>query len=194
VIQLLFFLFLAAAFFAFLLYFAYRGRAEGGAAVLVEARQALVTLENDLLPHDFVAGIFAKDDLEFVRAEGSRAIERLFVQERRKIALIWVERVERQIRQLRHLHLGSARFYAQLNVRTELSLAWDFGILVVNCQALRLALLLGGAYAAPVVVGRVAEAASRVCDISRRSLSFLTQNGLDTLGNATTGEPPALNS
>jgi hypothetical protein len=194
VIQLLFFLLLAGAFFAFLLYFAYRGRAEGGAAVLVEARQALVTLENDLLPGAFVAGIFSRDDLEFVRAEDSRAIERVFLQERKKIALVWVDRVESQIRQLRHLHLGSARFYAKLSFRTELSLAWDFGMLVLRCQALRVAFLVGGAYAAPAVVGKVAEAASRVCDVSRQSLSFLTQNGLDTLGSAPTGGPTALNS
>jgi hypothetical protein len=194
VIQLLFFLSLAVAFFAFLAYFAYRGRAEGGAVVLVEARQALFTLENDLICEQFVSRIFAPEDLEFVNSEHSAAIRRLFLEERKKVALIWVDRVQSQIRQLRHLHLGSARFYAQLDFKTELFLARDFTMLLVACWMLHLAFLVGGAYAAPGMVGNVAAAAGRVCEISRQSLAFLTKTGLDHLGSASAGGPPALKS
>jgi hypothetical protein len=192
VIQLLLILGLATVLFAFLLVLAWKGRAEGGGEVLVEARQALVTLETELLSHRLVDRIFAKDDLEFVVSEQSPAMIRLFMKERKRIALLWVERVGDQIRFLRQLHLGSARYYARLDFKTEVLLAWDFTILLVTCQALHVVFFVGGAYVAPGMVGNVAAVAGRVCDVSRQSLAFLTKPGFDHLGGASAGGPPAL--
>ena len=189
-LQLLFFLAVGALLFVFLLVLARRGKAEGGARALIGARQALYTLRSELLPHDLVARIFAREDLEFVLSLRSQAVQSMFRIQRKRIALLWVERVQAQIRHLRHLHLGSARFYARLEFRTELSLAWNFTILLVSCRTLRAAIILGGPYAAPAMVGTVAEAATRVCEISARSLSFLTGSGLEGLGGSTGSLPP----
>jgi hypothetical protein len=194
VIQLLLIFALAAVFFAFLAALAWRGRAEGGAKVLVEARQALFTLETELLSHGLVDRIFARDDLEFVISQQAPAVSNFFLQERKRIALIWVERVRSQVAHLRHLHLGSARFYARLDFKTELSLAWDFTVLLVSCRALHLVFLVGGPYVAPGLVGNVAGAAGRVCDVSRQSLAFLTKTGFDGLGSASAGDPPAFSA
>jgi hypothetical protein len=191
VLELLFFLGVGAVLFVFLVLMARRGRAEGGAEVLVEARQALFTLETELLPQVYVARIFARDDLEFVVSQQSASVERIFFEERKRIAVLWVKRVQSQIRLLRQLHLGSARFYARLDFKTELSLAWDFTVLLVSCRALHLVFLLGGAYVAPHMVGNVATAAGRVCEVSRQSLAFLTKAGFDGLGGASAGGPPA---
>jgi hypothetical protein len=120
----------------------------------------------------------------------SPAVQSVFFAERKRIALIWVERVQAQIRHLRYLHLGSARFYARLEFKTELSLAWNFTILLVSCRALKVAILVSGPYAAPAMVGTVANAATRVCEISARSLAFLTGSGLEGLGGSTGSLPP----
>jgi hypothetical protein len=183
VIQLVFFLTVGGVLFVFLLLLARRGRAEGGAETLVSARQALFTLQTELLPAGLVGRIFAKDDLDFVDSEGSRQIRALFLKERQRIALLWVGRVRDQIRLLRSLHLGSARFYARLDLKTELALAADFGLLLVSCRALQLAFVVGGPYATPSMVGTVADAAARVCDISKQSLAFLTTPDLSALGD-----------
>jgi hypothetical protein len=188
--QLLFFLGVGALLFLFLLVLARRGKAEGGARALVGARQALHTLRNDLLPGDFVGRIFARDDLEYVRSLRAPAVEAAFLGQRKRIALLWIERVQSQIRHLRHLHLGSARFYARLEFKTELSLAWSFVVLSVSCQALRFAILVSGPYAAPGMVATVSAAATRVCEISARSLTFLAGAGLDTLGGPSSGSLP----
>jgi hypothetical protein len=187
VIQLLFFLTVSGVLFVFLLLLVRRGRAEGGAEALVSARQALFTLQTELLPAGLVSRIFAREDLEFVDAQGSVEIRDIFLQERKKIALLWVDRVRDQIRSLRYLHLGSARFYARLDMKTEIILAADFGLLIVSCSLLRLAFSIGGAYAAPAMVGTVANAAARVCDVSRQSLSFLTSPDLNALDGHTGG-------
>lgn len=181
-IQLVFFLSIGILLFIFLLVLARRGRAEGAAEILVEARQALFTLQAELLPEGLVTRIFARDDLDFVLSEGSRDIEELFFSERKRVALIWVERVRGQVKLLRRLHLGSARYYAQLEFRSELSLAWNFALLLVSCRVLTLTFAVGGAYSTPKVVGTVAEAATRVCEISGQSLAFLSRAGLENFG------------
>jgi hypothetical protein len=187
VIQLLFFLTVGAILFAFLVVLARRGRAEGGAEVLVAARQALFTLQTELLSDGLVARIFDGDDLDFVLSESTPQVKALFLEERNRIALMWVGRVRNQIQLLRQLHLGSARFYARLDFKAEIALAVDFMLLLVSCRALQVAFLIGGPYAAPRVVGTVAEAATRVCEVSGRSLAFLTDVDLDNLGSASTG-------
>jgi len=189
-LQLLFFLGVGGLLFVFLLALARRGKAVGGARALIGARQALYTLRSELLPHDLVVRIFAREDLEFVLSLHSRAVESIFFTQRRRVALIWVERVQAQIRHLRHLHLGSARFYARLEFKTELSLAWNFMILLFSCRALKAAILIGGPYAAPVMVRTVADAATRVCEISSESLAFLTGAGLEGVGGSTGSLPP----
>ncbi len=189
-VQLLFFLGVGGLLFVFLLVLSRRGKAEGGARALVGARQALFTLRSELLPPDLVTRIFAREDLEFVLSLHSAAVQSVFFAQRKRIALIWVERIQAQIRHLRHLHLGSARFYARLEFKTELSLAWNFTILLVSCRALKTAILIGGAYAAPAMVGTVAGAATRVCEISAKSLAFLTTGGLEGLNSSTGSLPP----
>jgi hypothetical protein len=168
--------------FVFLLLLARRGKAEGGAEALVNARLALFTLQTELLPTGLVGRIFAKDDLEFVDSERSREVRTLFLKERQKVALLWVDRVRDQIRLLRYLHLGSARFYARLDFKTEVALAADFGLLVISCKALELVFMVGGPFAAPSIVGTVANAAARVCDVSKQSLAFLASPDVSAFG------------
>jgi hypothetical protein len=180
VIQLLIFLIIGIALFSCLMVLALRGKAEGGAATLVEAQQALESLQSDLLDVNITTRLFAKEDVEFVRSQAFPKVEALFLRERKRVAILWVDRVRAQIRLLRRLHLGSARFYARLSVKAELELAMDFALLLVSCRALQLAFVLGGPFAAPGIAGAVTQAAGRVCEVSRQSLAFLVVNPLPT--------------
>jgi hypothetical protein len=188
--QLIFFSGVGALLFVFLLVLARRGKAEGGARALIGARQALYTLRSELLLEDLVARIFARDDLEYVLSLRSRSVETVFFAQRKRVALMWVERIRTQVRHLRHLHLGSARFYARLEFKTELSMAWNFTVLLFSCRVLQFAIFVGGPYAAPAVVGTVTQAAAHVCEISARSLAFLSGAGLDGFGTTSGSLPP----
>jgi hypothetical protein len=173
--QLIPFLVIGALLFVSLYTFARRtNRAEGGSGAMVQAKQALNNLQVGLLPTELVGRIFSREDLEYVESETTKEIRELFLEERKRITLFWVGRVRQQVLSLRSFHLGSARFYARLSLRTEVALAVDFASLLLACRMLQVLAHLRGPYAAPGIVGSMAATASRVCKISEKSLSFLT--------------------
>src|SRR5579872_7040898 len=99
---------------------------EGSAQAVLEARQALVALQGDLLPAETLTRIFDKRDFEYVVARAPLQIQELFLQERQRIAISWVDQIRKQISSLEGFHRGTARFYSRLSLRTELQLAGDF--------------------------------------------------------------------
>jgi hypothetical protein len=119
-------------------------------------------------------------------------VRELFLAERRKIALSWVAQTHAGIVSLRKFHLGSARFHAGLRLGTEMRLAAKFITLLCMCRALQLALYFRGAYAAPAMVGRAAAAAARVCEVSEKSLNFLSPAAFESFRNDSARNPTAL--
>ncbi len=184
-IQLVFSL-LVGAGFLFLLYSFWRrdhSGAEGGAQALLDAQSAVSALQGDLLPPELIGRIFAKEDFEFVVSTTPAGIHELFLHERKKIAVSWVRQVRSQIVNLRRFHLGHSRFYARLSLRTELSLALEFSVLLLECRILEALLHFRGPYAFPRMVGGTVTAAARVCGVSAKSLSFLKIENPSTAGN-----------
>jgi hypothetical protein len=174
-IELLFFLAIGTGLLVLLFVLARRaGTAEGSAKGLLEAKHALQKLQSDLLPPELVERIFTEEDLHYVAASAPRAIQEAFLRERKKIALVWTSRVRNHVLRLKEYHFRRSRFYSQLSLATELSLAMSFAALLLQCRMLQLLLLLGGPYAAPRLVGRTVAAAMRICAVSEKSLAFLT--------------------
>jgi hypothetical protein len=187
VISLIFFLSVGMLLFASLFLLARRStRPEGSSVALIEARQALKTLQGGLLPEDLVKRVFAEQDWEYVRSETPQSVHELFIDERKGIALLWLSQVGKQIRSLQRFHRGAARHYAQLNPRVEVELALSFAALTTACKALQILVYVAGPYAAPRMVGMVANAAARACRISEQSLGFLDPVRLTALSG-----PPA---
>jgi hypothetical protein len=186
VIQLLFFLLIGAALLSSLVAIARRGRprAEEDSRVLFEARKALDALQGGLLPEELVHRIFAKDDLNYISTAAPKHVRDLFIAERKKIAIVWINQVRYQVSSLKRFHVGAARSYAQMSLRAELELACHFAALVVVCSALRLAVSVGGPYVAPRMVGATARAAAEICAISEQSLAFLNPVQLKPFANS----------
>lgn len=165
-----------AVVFAFLLYVFVRRqatRAEGGAEALVSARQALNSLQDNLLPPELVHRVFSQEDLAFVTSVGSKEIREAFFRERKSVALLWVGQLRKNIVSLKQFHSGHSRFYAQLDFRTEIELALRFASLLLVCRLLEAVFHVRGAFAAPRIVGAAINAAGTVCTASERSLAFL---------------------
>ena len=156
---------------------------EGSARGLVEAQRALHTLQLGLLPEEVVERIFASDDLRFVEANAPLPVRNFFLCDRKKIALAWTSRVRNQVLRLKEYHFRRSRFYSQLSFSTEASLAISFAALLLQCRLLQLLLTLGGPYAAPRVVTRTVGAATRICEVSAKSLAFLTPARAHTFGD-----------
>jgi len=187
-IGLILFLLVGALLLLSLLFFTPRkSQGRGGSEPLAEARQALDVLQLGLLSPDMVGRIFAKKDFDYVMSETTKKVQRLFLEERRGLALCWVSQVRRQIVSLRLFHLGSARLHAQLSLRTEIKLAGDFAALLFACRALQAAVYLRGPYAAPRMVGATTAAAARVCGISEKSLDFMKPARMISFGDDSAG-------
>ena len=173
-ISLIFFLSVGMVLFSSLFVLARRhARPEGSSTALVEARQALKTLQAGLLPQDLVNRVFAEQDWNYVRSETPRSVHALFIDERKAIVLLWLAQVGKQIRSLQRFHRGAARHYAQLNPRVEVELALSFAALTSACKALQILVYVAGPFVAPRMVAVVANAAARACKISEQSLGFL---------------------
>jgi hypothetical protein len=153
-------------------------RPEGSSEAIIEARLALNTLQSSLLPAELMERIFAKEDLEYVLAKTPKNVQELFCLERKKIALAWVEQVRGQIKSLKRFHRGAARFCARLSFRTELGLMATFAGLLLACRGLQVLLYLGGPHVAPRMVGAMAAATGRICEISQESLAAFNTNRL----------------
>ncbi len=162
-------------------------RTEGASEALVEARLALNSLQDGILPSELVGRIFAKEDLQYVKAHAPEHAIEAFCADRRKIALAWIRQLSTQTRSLMRFHLGAARFYSRLNPSSEMGLALDFAMLLLNCKALEALVYVAGPYAAPRMVGKTALAADRVCKISEEALAFLSATRLGALSSPSVG-------
>ncbi|HEY0704760.1 MAG TPA: hypothetical protein VGD60_18470 [Candidatus Acidoferrales bacterium] len=154
---------------------------EGSAYQLVEARGSLHALQRELLPRDFIDRLFDRHDLEYVHNELPADIQRLFLEERKRISLLWVQRIRSEILNLMHFHRGHSRFHSKISVLTEIRLAADFTVLLVICRMLEAIFYFRGPYAAPRLVYSVAATAARLCTVSEQSLAFLNTPGLRTV-------------
>jgi hypothetical protein len=148
--------------------------AVGSGQSIVEAREALDRLQKGLLPADFVDRIYDRADLEYVRKNATRAVQKQFMAERKRIAIGWIERVREEIRELWHFHLRESRHHEGMSIRSEIALAFDFYWLLAACRILNLFVRVRGPYAMPGFVRGTMAAAERVCDASERSLAILT--------------------
>ena len=148
-------------------------RAEGGAEELCDAREALDSIQVDLLPPSLVRRIFAQEDLEFVSFEAPEKVRELFLADRKRIAIAWAEGLRHQVTNLQRFHRGSARHYAQLSFRAEIELAADFALLRAACRMLELTLRARGPYGAATMVSATTSIATRICSVSEKSLAFL---------------------
>jgi hypothetical protein len=190
-IQLIFFLVLGVVFLFALFLFWRRDHAsaEGGAEALLEARNALNTLQLNLLPPELIERIFAREDLEFVESSAPVHIREYFLNERKQIALAWVNQVRSQVLSLRRFYLGRSRFYARISVATEISMALNFLTLLSECRMVQFLVYLRGPLAAPRMIGATIAKAGKVCEISAKSLSFLNRiNSEDLTSDPTENE------
>jgi hypothetical protein len=166
--------------------------AEGGAEALVAAKRSLHALQHGLLPIELVDRIFGKQDLEYVGSLDSGPVRDLFMKERKRLALAWVDQVRRQISGLRDFHTRRSRMFARMSRWTELSVGLDFADLQIQCRALHLVLQWRGPYAAPQLVRRTASTAAGLCAVLDKSLAFLTPAVPKRLGDDSGADAAAL--
>jgi hypothetical protein len=109
-------------------------------------------------PEEFVYRVFSRGDWEFVRGLKAGNIERLFEQERKKVALVWVRQTSATIGKVIHKHAEAARQSKNLEFSTEINILAQFLTLKVVCGILFIAIQTAG----PVRLSGLARFAQRL--------------------------------
>jgi hypothetical protein len=82
--------------------------------------------------------IFSERDWRFIRKEASPALEKLFLQERRAVAVHWLSDSVARIRDIRANHLQNSRHSQDLDALAEAKLLLLFFYLTILCRCLLL--------------------------------------------------------
>ena len=105
----------------------------------------------DALPQKLTDRIFGSEDWDFVSAQGTAGLRRLFLQQRTALALAWIRAVRANAKKLIHTHLTATRTSSRLEPLGELRVGADYLLFVVLCQLIMLAIWLRG----PIHLGRL---------------------------------------
>jgi hypothetical protein len=95
-------------------------------------------------PAEFVTQIFARNDLEYVSGLGSAQLKKFFAQERKAVALYWVQQMSAQIRRIMREHLQASRRSRDLELATEAGILLRYAGLKCLCGVLFFTITLAG--------------------------------------------------
>jgi hypothetical protein len=95
-------------------------------------------------PSEFLPSLFSDGDWEFVRQMNTLALKRLFITERKRVALSWVAETCAALNLVMRQHAIAARHSSNLNPVTELTIFARYLSLLVLCGLLSLAIRLMG--------------------------------------------------
>lgn len=162
--QLLPFVFLGLLLLGLLAYWSRRSKNPGiTPAALSDAQKCMTNLQWVLLQSALVERIFAPEDLDFVSALNAPQIRRRFQQERKKLAISWLQHTRRQISALMDLHLRLASYTSNPSPTLEFKLSSQYLACVVMCRVLLILIWLGGPFHARKAVDFVISAADNLC-------------------------------
>ena len=113
-------------------------------------------------PAEFVTQIFARDDLEFVSGLGSSQLKKFFAQERKSVALFWVQQTSAQIRRIMREHLQASGRSRDLELGTEAGILLRYGGLQFLCGVLFVSIELAGPQGLQGLAARAEALAQRI--------------------------------
>jgi hypothetical protein len=148
--------------------------AAGSAGELVTAKRTLESLQLGLLPTELVEQVFGQQDFAYISSIQSNELSKLFMAERKRLALMWIGKIRKQVRSLKHFHVSRSRMFTHMSRWREFSIALDFAGLETRCLVLQLLMQWRGPYAAPDFTRRTAMTAAQLCSALDQSLAFLT--------------------
>jgi hypothetical protein len=95
---------------------------EGERAVAPDQRECRNTLQRP----ELVLRIFSREDREFVLQMRSPRLQRMYKEERRKVALHWVRKTSREVRMIMRTHRLISRLSRNLDAAAEAKLLWQY--------------------------------------------------------------------
>ncbi len=156
---------LILAAIAFLLLVHWRRRtAQQGVTVeqFSRAQEAL-----DALIGDFSLGkrIFEASDMKFISRQPSLEARRVFLLERKALAISWLRHTRRQLAYLMDLHLKLASYTYQPNPRSDVRLWVEYRMLAFACDSLVVLVWIRGPFHLGTIVGYTLSTVNDLCAV-----------------------------
>lgn len=145
------------------------------------ARQILSDLHLDLPSRAAMERIFNSSDLEFVSRRAPANVRKLFLEERRRLARIWLSRTREQVRDLFRFHVLVARADARLRPANELRLAAAYLSFAASYWVLWCLIVTRGPFAARRSIRFVAGVAEGFRTSSEQILSSISAESLEKI-------------
>lgn len=114
--------------------------------------------------------IFGREDWDFIRNSTSRRVQRLFLKERKGIALSWLSQLRSQARAGMDFHVTRARASEELEPLAELRLAIDYYAFLAKCGLIAAIVLLGGPMALRGMAGQAESLSNNLRGMLRAAL------------------------
>lgn len=119
--------------------------------------------------------IFGCEDWDFVLSHGSKEVRRLFLFERKLLALSWLSEIRSEAKAAMGFHVSHAGKSKKLLPMLELRLAVDYLLIRLKCGFIALVISLGG----PMMLRSMVGHASHLSDQLRGLLENVVQTGPD---------------
>lgn len=127
-----------------------------------EVLEALSALELAVPPRPLRERIFALEDWEFISNQAAHNTQRLFLKERRRVALSWLRETRKKVGEVIALRRTAVRRDRELRPAVEIKLATDYGFFFLVYVLLHTLIWLGGPFGARRMVGFAANLAEEV--------------------------------
>lgn len=126
----------------------------------------------DALIGEFSLGkrIFEAGDMKFISRQPSLEARRVFLLERKALAISWLRHTRRQLAYLMDLHLKLASYTYQPNPRSDLGLWIEYRVFAFLCDSLVVLVWIRGPFQLGTIVGYTLSAANQFCGVFSRRL------------------------
>ncbi len=121
----------------------------------------------DALIREFSLGkrIFEAGDMKYISRQPSLEARRVFLQERKALAISWLRHTRRQLAYLMDLHLKLASYTYHPSPRSDLSLWFEYRIFALMCDSLVAVVWIRGPFQLGTIVGHTLSAVNEFCAV-----------------------------
>ncbi len=140
-------------------------RSQKPAVSIDEYSKAREALDAVFVQRAAIERVFSVEDFKFIARTGNDDARRLFLKERKRLALLWLRKTQKQVAQLIDLHLRLANYTYDPNPGFELELNAKYAAFVVVSNIVLLLLWVAGPFMATGTIAYTIRATGDFCSV-----------------------------
>lgn len=149
-------------------------RRENRSVTIEEFASAREALDTAIVETAAVDRIFSREDIEFISRSSTPKVQRVFLKERKALAMQWLRKTQRQVAHFMDLHLRLGGYTQEPTAKFELRLAGKYVAFIIVSYLLLVLLWLRGPFKTRRVVYYTCGVAGHFCAICSMRLERVT--------------------